>query len=248
MSTMPGVKRLTLGLMSLFFVLACGQRGTDDANAPPKSATPADVAKKLDPHRAELGNLLATMKELQTAAKAHPPLTPLTTVPTSATDVLTAEEESVAGGPRRKGCEIGQHPTWAIFQQLDKPYNPGDYELGKMDEQVKTMLAAKHALICRTVRLDPLVVDEKNHSFTGGGYEGECRMFDLATKAYEGGIPIRAHVSDELSYANYNISPDSFSTNMSSAISGELIRSLWKEQPPKDAFYYYCDFREPDAK
>jgi hypothetical protein len=129
-----------------------------------------------------------------------------------------------------------------LFKARDNPPPQSQFDFEQTQAAIPLVLGAKQALVCRTTRLDPLVIDEKARRFTGGYFEGECRLFDLETTNYVGGFALKQGMSDKLSYAEYNPSANSFSTELSTAISTALNTTLWGPHPPEKALYYGCNF------
>lgn len=227
--------------------IACSESTPTDGQQPSVSASIEEVNAVIGPQRAEVEAVRAKLSKATEAARAHPELIRIASAPSDPTSILLADEVPQKYDLSALWCGPATGRVGNLFNQLDRPYAIRRPYLDDLREAIPTVLAAKTALVCRTTRLDPLVIDEKAKSFRGGYFEGECRLFELEGTNYLGGFALRQGVDDKLTYGGHNPTPNTFSADLGTALSSALNTAMWGAQHPKRGLAYGCNFPDPNS-
>lgn len=220
---------------------ACNQ-SSGEAPPPSESATIEEVKAALDPKRAEVEAVRAKLRTAVEAAKAHPELFKIASPPSDPASMLLADEEARSYDFKSLWCAPSDYRREVLFGQLDKPYPVRRFDFENLAPTIPTVLSAKMALVCRTTRLDPLLINKEAKTYTGGYFEGECRLFELDGTKYLGGFALRQGIPDELKYGGYNPTPSSFSSDLGNAVTDAMNTAMWGAKKPEKGLFYGCNF------
>ncbi len=88
---------------------------------------------------------------------------------------------AIAGGYRREWTNTSD-------VLLDKAVE----DFGRDIDQI---LQVPYAVVCRTLSVTK-PVEGPNKAFTGGDFEGECRVYEIGSRKYVGGFALEAHMSE----------------------------------------------------
>jgi hypothetical protein len=166
----------------------------------PKELYREQVTALTEKHRADLGKRLEVVRAAQKASLAHPPLTPIAAPPSDAIRIIALDERDVADGPATliPGCrpEYSFHPMFSALRGEIKDWTgavaPSPGHISGFETMQQRAVDATHALVCRELASEEPVIDYGSHTFSGGTYRGECRLFELPAATYLGGFPLEA--------------------------------------------------------
>ena len=175
-----------------------------------------DLDAIITPSTAALRSTETQLQAALAAASAHPPITPIA-LPAGAPPIDGRETVGTSMEPNRACNTIGLLEGTVLDRQLPDPsvarragfgpqyragetfamldgYRPpfdefqADFALAHARTAIQQVTSTRYAVVCRTVAYTSL--PPPSSSYAPASYDGECRLYDLPTTTYLGGVAL----------------------------------------------------------